>query len=86
MLNKVKICVACAGFRMFRNFERTQQTAEVFTSLSPNSFYESECESKSWRHESKSESQRHESKFESSKSRLESDSSPDSDSSLPNSG
>ena len=48
-------------------------------SLSPDKTHESEYESESGRHESKSES-------ESSKSGLESDSSPDSDSSLPNTG
>ena len=63
MLNKAKIFVAFIGFRIFRKFIRTQQTAEVFTSPSPYSFYEFECES---------ESQRHESKSESSKSGLES--------------
>ena len=61
MLNKAKICVGSVGFRIFKKFKRTKQTAEVFTSPSPNSFYESE-------------SHRHESKSESSKSGLESES------------
>ena len=70
MLNKAKICVASVGFRIFVKLKTNATTADVLTSPSPNSFYESGCESKSHRHESKS--QRHESKSESLKSGLES--------------
>ena len=74
MWNKAKIRVASVSFRIFRKFKQTQQTAKVFTSPSASLSPTGTSPSPSPRGMSPNPSPQNV------------DSSPDSDSSLPNSG
>ena len=74
MLNKAKIRVASVGFRIFKKFKQTQQTAKVFTSPSASLSPTGTSPSTSPRGMSPNPSPQ------------KVDSTPDSDSTLPNSG